>query len=370
MLSAEEIISKLAANSDLSEDDIKLKINQKMESLSGLISEAGAGHIVANELGVKLFQASAGVIKINELKEGMKNVDIIAKVRTKYDVREFVSGAREGKVGNFLVEDETGSVRITLWNDLAKKMSEFNEGDIVKIKSSYVRLNNRGFKELHLNDRSSISVNPPGVEIAERKLESKKIQDLNEGDQLIELTGHVVNVFDPTFFEQCPECRKRAMQDAGKFICVEHGEIAPTYSYVVNILLDDGTGTLRVTCWKEVADSLFGSLDVIQSAPDMFDSIKNDVLGSIVKVKGGVRKNSLTGNLDLSAKEVKKDEISLNSIDSIDDSNDEKIDASTNEAVSEVVSEEQTENLPEESFDGSSKEESVDPISEEELVME
>jgi hypothetical protein len=311
MLSAEEIVSKLVLSSGLGEEEIRTKINQKMESLSGLISEEGAGHIVANELGVQLFQASSGTMKINELKEGVRNVDVVGKVRSKFEVREFTSGARQGQVGNFMIDDETGSIRVTAWNEIASKLKDFETGDVVKLKSGYIRLNNRGFKELHLNDRSSISVNPPGVEVGERKILNKKIAELSEEDSFVELVGHVVNVFDPTFFEQCPECRKRPQKHEGKFICLEHGEVSPNYSYVVNVLLDDGSGTLRATCWKDVADSLFGSLEVIQNSPDMFDSIKNDVLGSIVRAKGGIRRNSMTGNLEMNVREVKKEDAVL-----------------------------------------------------------
>jgi len=312
-LTIEEIISKLVSNSGLTEAEIKTKIQQKMESLSGLISEGGAGHIVANELGVQLFQISGGIVKVKDIRDGMRNVDVIGRVSNKFDVREFTSGARHGKVGSFTIEDETGAIRLTAWNDITHKMQEFNVGDIVKIKSSYVRLNNNGFRELHLNDKSNISINPPGVDVGERKTESKKIGELSENDNFVELLCHVVNVFDPAFFEQCPTCKKRVSQDMGKYVCGEHGEVEPLYSHVVNLLLDDGSGTMRASCWREVADSLFGSLEVIQTAPDMFDSMKNEVLGSIFRFRGTVKKNSMTGNLELNVREAKKEHINLSS---------------------------------------------------------
>src|SRR3989344_2074384 len=288
-----EIISKLVANTSHTEDEIRQKISQKMESLSGLISEEGAGHIVANELGVQLFKVSVGAIKLNDIKEGMKNVDLVAKIIAKFDVREFNTGTRTGKVGNFLVQDETGTMRITLWGDLANKLNEMREGDVVKVKSGYVRLNNRGFKEVHLNDRSTIAVNPPGVEVKGREVSSRKIGELTPEDTFVELRCHVVNVFDPNFFEQCPTCRKRPQHQEGKYICLEHGEIIPKYSYVVNLLLDDGSGTMRAACWANIADTLFGNLEVIQSAPEMFDSMKNEVLGAIVRIKGNIKKNEM-----------------------------------------------------------------------------
>ena len=48
----EEMISKVQEKSKLGEAEIRLKIDQKLTQLSGLISKEGALHIIANELGV------------------------------------------------------------------------------------------------------------------------------------------------------------------------------------------------------------------------------------------------------------------------------------------------------------------------------
>ena len=47
-LNLDEIISQIKEKKGLSEDDIKLKISQKRDKLSGLVSEEGAAHIIGN----------------------------------------------------------------------------------------------------------------------------------------------------------------------------------------------------------------------------------------------------------------------------------------------------------------------------------
>ena len=66
-LPLEEIIYKIKEKTSLSDHDINQKIDDKLVQLSGLISRHGAAHIIANELGVNLFEAVTGTLQINRL---------------------------------------------------------------------------------------------------------------------------------------------------------------------------------------------------------------------------------------------------------------------------------------------------------------
>ena len=44
----EQIVERIKTNANISEDEIKERVNAKMKQLSGLISKEGAAHIVAN----------------------------------------------------------------------------------------------------------------------------------------------------------------------------------------------------------------------------------------------------------------------------------------------------------------------------------
>jgi len=294
-----EILQKIVASSGLSEKDVKDKIHKKMDELSGLISEQGAAHIVANELGVKVFDISSGPLKVSKILAGMKNVDMDGRVMNVFPPREFKTESREGKVGNMLVGDETGSIRVVLWNEMSDKLIMLKQGDIVRIKGAYVR-ENQGRKEIHLGQRSGLAVNPPGVVVEQKTIKRKKVSELKEDERDVELLGTIVQVFNPTFFELCPQCRKKVT--AGK--CAEHGAVEPQLSCVLNILLDDGSGSLRVACFKEQAEKLIKGIIEMKNDLEQFETEKSELLGNIVKVTGNVRKNPMSGNLDFVAQKI------------------------------------------------------------------
>jgi replication factor A1 len=299
----DEIIKRLVSNTDFNEEEIKSKIKAKMDELSGLISSEGAAHIIANELGVKLFQLGTGMLKIKDIVPGMRNVETAGKVTNVFDVREFDTGNRQGKVGNFIIADDTGSIRITLWNEMADKLAQLEKGQIVRIKSAYVRQNNVGFKELHLNDKSALIQNPPGIEIADRITERKQIINLTDEDQVVELMGHVVDMYRPAFFEICPKCSKRIKQDdiTGTYTCPEHQQVEPVFAHVLNVLLDDGTGTMRITCWREQAEKLLSNIKDMRSDESLFEPAKANLLGEMLKVVGRVKKNLVSNATELNA---------------------------------------------------------------------
>ena len=62
-----DIKEKIAKEKGISEQEINTKIKAKLDQLSGLISEEGAAHIIANELGVELMPS--GIVKISEVVE-------------------------------------------------------------------------------------------------------------------------------------------------------------------------------------------------------------------------------------------------------------------------------------------------------------
>jgi len=308
-----DIIFKIKEKTNLSEEDINKKIDEKLAQLSGLISRQGAAHIVANECGVKLFEATTGKLQIKNILSGMRNVETVGKIQKIFEVREFNTGARSGKVGSIIIGDETGTIRIVLWNDQADKLKEFKENDILKIVGGYVR-ENQARKEIHVNDRSKLILNPEGEKIDKVKefsTERKQITNLAENDQNIEILGTIVQAFEPRFFEVCPECGKRAMQHHDGFICDQHNNVTPVYSYVMNAVIDDGSlpdGTIRSVFFKSQADRLLNKTPEqmlkYRDSPGDFEQAKQELLGKIVKLVGRVSKNAMFDRLEFTAQLV------------------------------------------------------------------
>jgi replication factor A1 len=299
---------KIHEKSGLSIEEIDSRIKKKLEALSGLISKEGAAHIVANELGIKL-QEAAGPVKIKNLVAGMKNIETVGKTIRKYDIREFNTEKRSGKIAKFLIGDETGTTLIVLWNDKADLLNSFSEGDHIKLNGATARENN-GRIELHLTDISIIEVNPAGVKInsdaapmqARPAAIRKKIAELAETDLNVEVLGTIVQIFDIRFFKVNAETGKKMAED-------DPG--VASYNCVLNVFLDDGTDNIRTVLWKNQVLHLLGvdekQLQLMRESPELFEKYKTDLLGLIIKVSGRVAKNTLFNRLELVANTIVKD---------------------------------------------------------------
>ena len=312
-LNYDSIISKLKG-SGLSLFEIEDKIKNKMEQLSGLISKEGAAHIIANELGIKVFE-DIGEIKIKETKNGMRNVNLNGKITINFGVREFKNDKRSGKVGSFVVGDETGMIRVVLWDiDHVNLMENLPSDCVVRVENGYIKENN-GYKEIHLNNNSRLVLNPEGVEIINvmtngvAEFKTKEIKDLKQNDR-VSIRGTIVQIFEPRFYEICNECGKRARIEDGGFKCEQHGQVSPKYAYVVNCVLDDGSESIRVACFRESACKLIGvneeELLSVRETPSKFETLKDSVLGRQIKTDGRVNKNTMFDRLEFVANTVEE----------------------------------------------------------------
>lgn len=74
-------------------------------------------------------------MKISELKVGQGKADIEAVVKEVGNTRAFNKFGRELKVANAIIEDDSGSIKLTLWNDEIMKVKT---GDKIKITNGFV----------------------------------------------------------------------------------------------------------------------------------------------------------------------------------------------------------------------------------------
>lgn len=305
-----DIIEKIKKETNLSDEEINTKLDEKLKELSGLVSKEGAAHIIANELGVKVFDSFSGRLQIKNILTGMRDVETVGKVQQISEVREFQTENRKGKVAWFILGDETGTIRVVLWGSQADNVPNLEKDSIVKIVSGYVKENNN-IKEIHLNEKSELIINPEGEKIGEVKQTlpvRKGINDLQENDENVEIFGTIVQVFDPRFFEICPECNKRARQRETSFVCEEHGEIKPNYSYVLNVFLDDGTDNIRAVFFRNQAERLLAinKDDILKykDEPEKFEEVKTKLLGEQIKIVGRINKNEMFDRLEFIARFV------------------------------------------------------------------
>lgn len=304
-----EVVDKIEKEKGMSREEIEVKIRDKMAQLSDLISRDGAAHIVANQLGVKLFENYGNKeLKVKDIGKGASAVSVVGRVINFWGVREFNKGGRSGRVANFLIGDETGAVRIVVWDEpVIDSISNLKEGDIVKIKSGYSR-ENRGYVELHLGSGSEIDVNPEDVSVGDVKINivtpnavSKKINELKEFDEA-ELFGTIVQLFDPNFYFVCPTCMRKVFPQGEKYICNEHGEVEAKKMPVFNMYFDDGSGNIRAVTFAQQAQDLIGG----EFKEENLEEVKKELLGKQVLLTGRVTKNQMFDRLEFVVRSVKE----------------------------------------------------------------
>lgn len=305
----QNIIAKIQSETSMSDDEIHSKIKSKMEELAGLVSEEGAAHILANELNIKLNLDESQEVKVDEIKPFMRNISVIGKVTQIYDLIEFERNSNPGKVRSCIIGDDSGKIRASFWHSAAEAIADVKIGDILKIAKCASRENN-GRSEVSVSFGDQIEINPAGVEIevsssfGEPKI--KKIVELGE-DKYGAILGTIVQVFKPSFYFSCPECRKRLKDDK----CPEHGDVKKNLSYVLNVFLDDGTDSMRCVFFNEQAEILTGysnsKFQEISEDESKFEILKNLLLGNLVKISGSIRFSSFSNRNELVVNNVTVD---------------------------------------------------------------
>lgn len=76
-------------------------------------------------------------MEIKDLRNGMKRVEVTARVVDKGTPRQVMSRFKDETytVADAMVADDTGSIKLTLWNE---QIGQINPGDKIKIENGYV----------------------------------------------------------------------------------------------------------------------------------------------------------------------------------------------------------------------------------------
>jgi ssDNA-binding replication factor A large subunit len=315
-LNYDQIVEKICQEKGVSQDEVNAKVKEKLNQLSDLISKEGAAHIVANEYGVRVYETQAEgprKVQVKDLNGMMKGVEIEIKVSKMFEIRSFKTAMREGRVCNLFVGDETGSCRLVLWDENHIKEVEegkIEEGSVLRVKNAYVKENDRGFKEVHLGGQGTWEINPEGLTIelkagGEASADRKYIKDLVENDNAA-LVGTVVQIFEPRFYDSCPECRKKVeMKEDGAY-CANHNKVESVPQGILNLVFDDGTDSIRIVCFRDNINKVLEMEDitVLRDNSDKFREVQRNVAGKQLKIIGRVTKNTFFDRLEFLANKI------------------------------------------------------------------
>lgn len=299
----DKLVLRIANASKLSVEEIDRKVEAKRAKLSGLVSKEGAAQIVAAELDINLEKER---LKISEVVNGMKKANTLGKILSVSPVREFNKNGRAGKVCNLLIADEGSNVKVVLWDTNHISLFETGKiavGDVVEVSSGNVRDG-----EIHLGSFSDIKKSNEiiGNVVEVRSYGMKKIGEFNSGDKT-KTRAFIVQAFEPRYFEVCPECGKKALEGG----CAVHGKVEPKKRALLNVVLDDGSGTIRAVLFGEQINKIGLSDEEIFSL-EKFEGKKLGLLGEERIFSGNVRTNNLYNNTEFyieGVEEVKVDEL-------------------------------------------------------------
>jgi replication factor A1 len=330
-MSLDKVVEKICQHSKIPEDNARKMIEEKIVELSGLVSREGAAYIVARELGLSLLKESKRQLKAKNLVSGLRSVDFVARVMKVYAPREFDRNGKQGRVMSLLLGDDSGTIRMSLWNDEIDTVEKekINEGDVVRVNGGYVKTDNRDMLDLRLGrgsiDKTDLVVDVPEHNVIEQRFENvtrKSISEFKEGEYA-EVRACLVQMFRKNpLFEICPECGTRMKKvvesekgsegdkNAGnKWKCDDHGQVEPKHAMVMTCIIDDGSDNIRAVFFREMAEKIVG-----KSAQDLFEMIKRDgvdtvmdsiqPLGKEYVLKGRVKRNNFTESVEFVVNEM------------------------------------------------------------------
>ncbi|NVM19233.1 MAG: DUF2240 family protein [Candidatus Lokiarchaeota archaeon] len=239
-MKTEAYIKKIIEETGLSKNEIQTLVEEKKEELKGLISEEGALFVIAKELGVDVASENQELLNevelnISDITVNMKNIVIVGRIKDIYNVNSFnKSNGETGYVGAFLLHDNTGDIRIVLWDNQVSifKDERFERNEIVKILNGTAKNGRYGAIEIHVGGFSKINLAPEDVDykkFPKIKDQLVKIQDINEDLGSISTEGKVMNRFPVKDF-----IRKDG----------QNGRVS-------TIILRDSTDKVRITFWNE-----------------------------------------------------------------------------------------------------------------------
>jgi replication factor A1 len=211
---------------DVSEEEFREAVEQKIEQMGGLADEETAAMLIAHEL------KDGEVNGIADIEAGMDEVKFLAKVMSVGDLRTFERDGEDededGRVINVEAADETGSVRLAFWDAQAAAVDdgELEVGQVLRIKGRPKEGYNGlevSVDEAEPDEEVEIDVQPGGA---------SSIDALTMGQSDVNVRGLVLDT----------ESVRTFSRDDGS-----EGRVA-------NLAIGDETGRIRVTLWDERTD--------------------------------------------------------------------------------------------------------------------
>lgn len=310
------LLTELEIKSTLKKNDILNLVDKKYLEMKDLITKEGALYLVAKELGVNLPE-NPSRIPIRSAISGMRNVNVIGRIFRISKINEFTkSNGTAGRVANIFIGDNTGFIRIPLWDEQVKLLENntISLGDVIQISNGLTRENTFGDVEISLGRFGAIMpiedyVDLPSIENLSKMFlnnspERTNITSIIAGGNF-EIKGIVIQLFRGNFlFEVCPMCGNKIENNR----CIEHGDVTPNHALVLSFVLDDGTKDLRCVLFREVAEKMCGikSEELSEQTPEhRYQLLSQKILGKEFILVGRVKNNKIFDRFEMMVNDFK-----------------------------------------------------------------
>ncbi len=211
--------------------------------------------------------------KIGSLTPKMPSVDVLARVTEVGHIREFIrSSGGKGKVGETFLMDETGSLRLSLWDEKAEILKDISTGDVILVEGGYTREGFNGRIDLNLGKMGTLKINP-------ELTDSEKLPLIQTGLASISELKAGFSASIRGKISENPLIKTVSTRDGNKI-------------KLASLKIQDDAGEIKASFWGELADRF-----------------ENLPLGTEVTIRNAYVKNGFAGDLELSSRTTTKVEI-------------------------------------------------------------
>lgn len=206
---------------------IGAKVRRGLSGLPELHLDYGEGVRVLEEVPVSLKESAYRVYRVNELRAGMRGIDIALRLARKGEPKRLAREGGPSEVRRALCFDETGLIMASFWNENSVALEGVKEGDIIYLRNAVCR-ERLGEVQLNLGEEGSLV---PGA----------KVRDLPTAPRITKLAA-ISSAKGPVAVEGIivdgPSTSEVRTADGRS---VE----------LTALLLDDGSALTRVAFWRD-----------------------------------------------------------------------------------------------------------------------
>ena len=292
-------------------------LNPKLSSLDSKTIDMFASKNTSIKKSQKKIEIEVDLIQnINKLQERKGVVSFKGKITSLDDLKEITTKSGEIlSLLGFVISDDTEWIRVTLWRETAEEFSEkLSVGQGLILKNVLLRFNN-------FSQRNEIStINDSSIELIDLEIENLKTYDFTKQSQdtsysgnyvkidsinnpgIVEIKGYIARELNNiTIYEACTKCMKK-VDNCGCEIREK-----TEFRMIVNLIIDDGSGSIRTTFMGEKAEKLIGvetdKLVQIRETPDFekfLEKKSSEFLGKDIVIKGKAKFSDYSSSYEIS----------------------------------------------------------------------